>query len=165
MKLNKKMKISLTFILIIFIIILSTTLVLFNKSRVRFNIEESEKKLLSDYRYLDLYTLDEFDISLYFGLELKEIPSSLFLTDFELNKEEPAAFNPKVLVVIINSNTPSEYYDFFKDYSNMNINNSEDKKVVKFYKNAILKKGKNYMYFIAGKDKKDIEKTILNLKK
>ena len=165
MNLNKKMKVGLILTIVLLIIILLTSLILFHRNRVKFDPVEIEKELLNDYRYLDLYALDEFDVSLYFGLDLRDIPSSLFLTDFEIEEGKEEAFNPKSVVVIINSSESDKYYDFFRDYINMNVNNSEDKKRIDFYKNSILEKGNNYMYFIAGKDKKNIEKTILDLKK
>ena len=165
MKTNKKIKVILTLIITVLVIILITTFALFIKNKPKFDTVELEKELLNDYRHLDIYALDQFDISLYFGLDYLDIPSSLFLTDFaiEEGKEEP--FNPKVVIIVINSNDIQKYYDYFKDYINMNVNNAEDKKTKDFYKNAILKKGNNYLYFIAGKEKKNIEKTILDLKK
>ena len=79
----------------------------------RFNVSEVEKEITQKYKDLNLYALDKYDISLYLGLEYEEIPSSLFLTDFEQDEEDPKPFSPKSLVVVINTNDEDKYYDYF----------------------------------------------------
>ena len=161
---KNKLKIILTGIILVLIILLIVIFMYNKNNKDRFNVSEVEKEITQKYKDLNLYALDKYDISLYLGLEYEEIPSSLFLTDFEQDEEDPKPFSPKSLVVVINTNDVDKYYDYFKDFVNYHISSTEDKKEIKRYDKAILEKGSNYVYFILGKDKKDIEKTILDFK-
>ena len=64
-------------------------------------------------------------------------------------------------IIVMNTEKYQYYYEIFESHIDSNVMYTEDKKLFKLYsKNSILKKDKNYVYFIVSKKSKDIEETI-----
>ena len=64
------------------------------------------------------------------------------------------------MIIVINTDSPEYYYDIFRSYLDSYILNLEDLDVVNMYKDAVLEKGDNYVYFILGQEAKLIENEI-----
>ena len=161
---GKKIKILLISIIIILIVTILTVFLYSRNSKYKFDVIEVEKEIRENYKQLDLRTLDNFDVNLYFGLELDDNSSSLFLTDFTEDADNPTPFAPKHVIVLINTKEVDKYYESLDEFVSYHKMSTEDKKEIKLYDKAILEKGNNYIYLILGSERKDIEKTILKLK-
>lgn len=142
-------------------------LLLFNKNsnKTKFDLDLVQKEFMKEFKEYDVREFDQYDISMYFGLDFNEIPSSLFISDFSEDPDEPKPFAPKVLIIVINTQDAEDYYDSLLGFVDLNKNNLEDKKLAKKYEKAILKKGKNYVYLLLGDNPKDMEKKLLELAK
>lgn len=161
---SKKKKIILIASIAFLLVFIVGMIILINNNRkVKFDLDKIEKEMLKEYKELDIRTFDQYDISMYFGLDFNEIPSSLFLSDFVENAEEPKPFSPKILIIIINTKEVDNYYDSLLGFIDLNKDNSEDKKIAKLFNKAILKKGKNYVYLVLGDNPKEMEKKLLEL--
>lgn len=160
---NKKKITLIASIAFLIIFIIGMIILINNNRKSKFDLDKIEKEMLKEYKELDIRTFDQYDISMYFGLDFNEIPSSLFLSDFAENPEEPKPFSPKILIVIINTKDVDKYYDSLLGFIDLNKNNNEDKKIAKLFNKAILKKGENYVYLVLGDNSKEIEKKLLEL--
>lgn len=158
---NKKKITLIASIAFLIIFIIGMIILINNNRKSKFDLDKIEKEMLKEYKELDIRTFDQYDISMYFGFDFNEIPSSLFLSDFAENPEEPKPFSPKVLIIIINTKDVDKYYDSLLGFIDLNKNNNEDKKIAKLFNKAILKKGENYVYLVLGDNSKEIEKKLL----
>ncbi|MBR3209966.1 MAG: hypothetical protein IKF82_06870 [Bacilli bacterium] len=125
-----------------------------------YNIDSIKDKIINNYSEFGLRELDLYDVSMYFGIDLNDIPSSVFLTDFVESDENIGPFLPKHLVIVINSNKIDEYYNILKGYLDVNKSSFEDIKIINRFENAILKRNGNKLYLILGSNKKEIERII-----
>ena len=150
--------------LIVLIFLFIVFMIINNSKKTKFDLKVLEEKMIKEYKEYDIRTFDQYDISMYFGFDYNDIPSSLFLSDFVEDPEEPKPFAPKILIIIINTQKVDDYYDNLLGFVDLNKNNLEDKKMAKLYEKAIIKKGKNYVYLVLGDNPKDIEKKLLELK-
>ena len=160
---NKKKITLIVSIAFLIIFIIGMIILINNNRKSKFDLDKIEKEMLKEYKELDIRTFDQYDISMYFGFDFNEIPSSLFLSDFAENPEEPKPFSPKILIIIINTKDVDKYYDSLLGFIDLNKNNNEDKKIAKLFNKAILKKGKNYVYLVLGDNPKEMEKKLLEL--
>lgn len=158
---NKKKITLIVSIAFLIIFIIGMIILINNNRKSKFDLDKIEKEMLKEYKELDIRTFDQYDISMYFGFDFNEIPSSLFLSDFAENPEEPKPFSPKILIIIINTKDVDKYYDSLLGFIDLNKNNNEDKKIAKLFNKAILKKGENYVYLVLGDNSKEIEKKLL----
>lgn len=153
---NKKIVILIILFIVLIIGCLLFSVFMNNKS---YNIENIKTELINNYS--DLRELDVYDVSMYFGIDLNDIPSSLFLTDFVEDSENHNPFLPKQLIIVINSNKIDEYYNILQGYLEINKSSLEDIKDIKRFDSTIIKRDKNRLYLILGNNKKDIEKIIM----
>lgn len=158
---NKKKITLIASIAFLIIFIIGMIILINNNRKSKFDLVKIEKEMLKEYKELDIRTFDQYDISMYFGFDFNEIPSSLFLSDFVEDSEEPKPFSPKILIIIINTKDVDKYYDSLLGFIDLNENNNEDKKIAKLFNKAILKKGENYVYLVLGDNSKEIEKKLL----
>ncbi len=158
---NKKKITLIASIAFLIIFIIGMIILINNNRKSKFDLDKIEKEMLKEYKELDIRTFDQYDISMYFGFDFNEIPSSLFLSDFVEDSEEPKPFSPKILIIIINTKDVDKYYDSLLGFIDLNENNNEDKKIAKLFNKAILKKGENYVYLVLGDNSKEIEKKLL----
>lgn len=158
---NKKKITLIASIAFLIIFIIGMIILINNNRKSKFDLDKIEKEMLKEYKELDIRTFDQYDISMYFGFDFNEIPSSLFLSDFAEDPEEPKPFSPKILIIIINTKDVDKYYDSLLGFIDLNENNNEDKKIAKLFNKAILKKGENYVYLVLGDNSKEIEKKLL----
>ena len=155
---NRKKMLIISILIIVLVVIISS--IIFNNKLVKeYDIEKSKNLILEKYPELNLRELDYIDVSMYFGIDLNEIPSSLFLTDF-YESEENTVFNPNNLIIIINSKNIDNYYNTFRGYLDINKDNLENTEDIKKFENAILKKKKNKLYLVLGNKQEEIEKII-----
>ena len=133
-----------------------------------FNSKKFDLNKAKDYftdNYSDIRTYDQYDISNYFGIPFDEDDNYLFMGDFVDDPDAPKPFDPNELIVVINADNSSEYYELLKGFIDTNLMNQDDSKKIKLFDKAILKKGKKYTYLILGSKVKDKEKNLLKFLK
>ena len=169
-KINKTKKILIILIpvlIIIAIIILITS----NKNKKNYDLTEIEKTFTSYYQDINLESLSEEDITLYFTLPIKTDDHALLLSNFnpniELTEEEE---EPNLLLIItdLDKDMLNEYYDAIEGFVGSYIkiyDGTEDNKLVNLYNDAILTKGKDYFYLIMGTKNNELEEELNKLYK
>ncbi len=113
------------------------------------------QKVLHDY-YPELNELEKEEISMYFGIDVRELKTSLFIGNYEKNNN--SVFNPTTLIIIMEDKDVDKYYDLLLGYLNSNKNSDLNNTLL--YENSIIKKSKNRMYLILDKDSLKIENKI-----
>ena len=101
--------------------------------------------------------MDFIDMTNMFGISLDEASDATFLSNID-TFEDPTL--DSMMIIVINTDSPEYYYDIFRSYLDSYILNLEDLDVVNMYKDAVLEKGDNYVYFILGQEAKLIENEI-----
>ncbi len=120
------------------------------------NFDVIEKSFQKNYS--DLRILDEYDISMYFGIDKNDLQEQLFMTDFISTDENPGIFEPKTLIIIIRDKEIDYYYDILNGYLDSNKNDLD--KDISLYEKAILKKENNYVYLFLGDNNNKMEEEL-----
>ena len=148
-------------ILTIFVSILLIVLVviLVNKFKVKsYDIDSLKKDLVASYDELNLVEMDHVDVLSSFGFEKSEVDDALFLKSLVLDDEGNDVTKDINYIILMNTEKYQYYYEIFESHIDSNVMYTEDKKLLKLYsKNSIIKRDKNYVYFILSKKSKDIE--------
>ena len=135
---------------------------LFNKFKIKtYDVNELKDALIDEYSDLYLTEMDHVDVLSMFGFEKNEVEDALYLKSLKLDDDGNDITENINYIIIMNTDKYQYYYEIFESHIDSTIMYTEDKKLLKLYdKNVILKKDKNYVYFIVSKKSKDIEETI-----
>ena len=148
-------------ILTVFVSILLIVLVviLVNKFKVKsYDIDSLKNDLVASYDELNLVEMDHIDVLSSFGFEKSEVDDALFLKSLVLDDEGNDVTKDINYIILMNTEKYQYYYEIFESHIDSNVMYTEDKKLFKLYsKNSIIKRDKNYVYFILSKKSKDIE--------
>ena len=153
---SKKVKILIIIAIVVAATIAIVLMIKPNKEK-SFDIEELRKQSLSYYEDYELRILDFMDMTALFGIDKDNDENSMFLANIlneEIKKED-------MFILIVMNTNDSDYYDIFQSYVDSEKNYEDNEKILELFNNSILKKGKNYTYFILGDNPKEIEKDIL----
>ena len=154
MKNNKKMMIIGSIIASIVIVII---LCFAFPSSKRYDIAGIQSQCIKYYETNGLRIMDFIDMTNLFGTNFDELSDSIFMSNINIDEEFT---EDAMMIVVINDENSQYYYDLFKSHVDSYLMYSEDEILNELYKNSILAKGKNYMYFIVSKDAKTIESEI-----
>lgn len=153
---NKK-KIIIIVSVLVCLIIAIIMLFAFPFSSKRYDIESIESQCIQYYENDGLRVMDFIDMTTLFGTNFDELSDATFMSNINIDEE----FNDgSMMIVVINDENPTYYYDLFKSHVDSYLMYSEDVKLKELYENSILVNGKDYMYFIVSSDAKTIEKEI-----
>lgn len=141
---------------IIVLVVCICTLFIFRKNK-SIDFKKLEEELSA--RYDDLRVFDQYDISMYFGIDSDVLSSSLFMSDYNESGED-SLFDPDHLIIVIDSKDSQNYYDILSGFINSNINNRDINSKLNLYTEAIFKKKKNLVYLILGSNKEQVEKVL-----
>jgi len=156
------MKIKKVIILIIIIVIvLGVGLFIFNKKNKSVDMDKLEAEILDVYDDINVY--DQYDISLYFGIDYDFLSSTsdsyFFIGDYTPD-DENTQFDANELVIVINSSEYEYFYEILKGFLDSNINNRDSSSNLSLYTDAILEKDSGYVYLILGSKNDQIENII-----
>lgn len=155
---NNKKNVLLSVLGILLIMIITVVInVVSNISWKQYDIGAIQEQNLRYYSDNGLRIMDFIDMTSMFGISLDETNEATFLSNIN-PLDEPTL--DSMIVVVINTDSPEYYYDIFRSYLDSYILNLEDLDVVNMYKDAVLEKGDNYVYFILGQEAKLIESEI-----
>ena len=155
---NNKKNVLLSVLGILLIMIITVVInVVSNISWKQYDIGAIQEQNLRYYSDNGLRIMDFIDMTSMFGISLDETNEATFLSNIN-PLDEPTL--DSMIVVVINTDSPEYYYDIFRSYLDSYILNLEDLDVVNMYKDAVLEKGDNYVYFILGQEAKLIENEI-----
>lgn len=155
---NNKKNVLLSVLGILLIMIITVVInVVSNISWKQYDIGAIQEQNLRYYSDNGLRIMDFIDMTSMFGIPLDETNEATFLSNIN-PLDEPTL--DSMIVVVINTETPEYYYDIFRSYLDSYIINLEDSDVVQMYRDAVLKSGDNYVYFILGRESKIIESEI-----
>ena len=160
-------------ILIVFVgillLIIAAIILVINSNKKIFDLPSVSSKFISYYADIDLEELENENIDYYFSIPSSEITNGLLLSNFNPNEYiEDSEITPCLLLVLsdLSKEQIDDYYDslnaFIISYTN---SDSQKEELVSLYKNSILRKGKNYIYFIMGDNASIMEKELLYLYK
>ena len=160
-KLSKKTIIGILAV-IASVLLIVLVVILVNKLKIKsYDVKELKDNLISSYEELSLSEMDHVDVLSTFGFEKNEVEDALFLKSLVLDDEGNDVTKNINYIIVMNTEKYQYYYEIFESHIDSNVMYTEDKKLFKLYsKNSILKKNKNYVYFIVSKKSKDIEETI-----
>ena len=155
---NKKTHNKIIIISIIAIIIFGIIIfLLFPFSFKRYDVDAIESQFLKYYSDKNLRVMDFVDMTALFGTNFDDTSDVIFMGNVTI--DQPYT-EDTMLVVVINDDNPIYYYDLLQSHIDSYLMYSDDDILNKLYKNAILVKGKKFVYFIVSNDAKVIEKEI-----
>ena len=168
-KSNKIKRYMLIFIIVIIILSLSYIISknFISKNNKKYDVNIVEKRFLDYYSDLNFESFQSNDVALYFTISPPITSETVMIGNFNPNEEiKDELIDPNIILLISNitKDECNEYYDalsaFILSYKDgVNI----DEKLSNLYKNAILKKGDNYIYLIIGTYSNTIEKELNEL--
>lgn len=155
-------------IIAIIVLVITAILIIAFKDDKNFDLDKVKEQFLSYYIDDDIHEIEKDNIDYYFAIPSGEIDSALLLSNFDPNDIDDENDSLRLIFLIPNIGIEKvdEYYDSLDGFVYAHINNNNlSKKEINLYKNAILKRGKSYVYLILGKDNKIMEQELLRLYK
>lgn len=152
---NKKKIIFIGILLLVIVLIIIFFVTKANKKS--YDVAAVQEQCIRYYSENGIRIMDFVDMTALFGTDLDESSDAMFLSNID-TLDDPTL--DSMIIVLINTDDPEYYYDIFRSYLDSYIMNLEDLEVVQMYRDSVLKKGNNYVYFILGKDAKIIESEI-----
>lgn len=155
---NKKKVIVISSALILFSVLVVILFISFNKKIVKsYDIEVLKEQTIRYYDDQGIRLMDFIDTTNQFGISNIDIDNSLFMSNIS-NEEQLSS--DMLMLVVMNTNNPTYYYDIFQSYIDTNKLNITEEDTLELFNKSILVKGDNFVYFIVGKDSKTMEKEI-----
>ena len=147
----------LAFILIIITLILLIYYIINIKEDYVFVSNDLSLQLIEKYDDLNLRQMDYYDISTYFGLAINDMQNVLFISDFSGNDEN--VFNPKELIIIVDRDENRDFYNYLRDYVEMNARNIETEEKL-LYEKAIIEENDKVIYLVMGSKQEEISEYL-----
>lgn len=155
---NNKKHVLIAVLSILFVMILTVVInIILNISWEKYDISLVKNDMFRFYEDREIRNMDFIDMTDLFATTFEENEDSLFLTNMNSNDGINSEF---MLIIVINTDDPSSYYDIFKSHLDSYMMYSDDEELLSLYNNAVLVQGKNFIYFIIDKDASIIEKEI-----
>lgn len=154
---NKKTVLLIVICLTLLMVLTVAINVISNVSWKEYNVGAVQEQCIRYYEEKGIRLMDFIDMTNMFGISLDEASDATFLSNID-TFEDPTL--DSMMIIVINTDSPEYYYDIFRSYLDSYILNLEDLDVVNMYKDAVLEKGDNYVYFISGQEAKLIENEI-----
>lgn len=156
---NNKKHVLIIVLSILFVMIITVVLnVIFSTSWKKYEISSIQNDMFRFYSDRGLRTMDFVDMTGLFGINLDNLDEdSMYLTNYNIEDDINSEF---MLIVVINTDDPTYYYDIFNSHLDSYMMYSEDEELIKLYEKAVLVEGDNFIYFIIDKDASMIEKEI-----
>lgn len=160
-------------ILIVFVgillLIITAIILIINSNKKTFDLPSVSSKFVGYYSDISLEEMENENIDYYFSIPSSEITNGLLLSNFNPNEyNEENEITPCLLLVLsdLSKEQINDYYDSLNAFITSYINsNSQKEELISLYKTSILRKGKNYIYFIMGDNASIMEKELLYLYK
>lgn len=153
---NKKNIIILITVLIV--IVIAVAIFVFSKLSFKsYDIPAIEEQCIRYYTDRNIRTMDFIDMTSLFGTNIEETSDAVFLSNMNVEEE---INSESMMIIVMNTEDSSYYYDLFKSHLDSYMMYNDNEELLTLYENAILVKGKNYVYFIIDKEAEVIEKEI-----
>ena len=160
----------IVFIGILILVVMGIILIVRNDNKT-FDLASVSSQFTGYYSDINLEELEKENIDYYFSIPTSEIENALLLSNFNPNEysvNDEEEITPCLLLLLsdLSKEELNEYYDslnaFIISYTN---SDSQNKELVSLYKNAILRRGYNYIYLIMGENNKILESELMRLYK
>ncbi len=149
-------------------LVLIAVLIIIFKDDKKFDLNKVKEQFISYYVDEELQELEKDNLDYYFQIPSSEIDNGLLLSNFNPYNMDEEKTSHKLLLLLtdLSIEKVDEYYDSLDGIIYVYTNNdSLDESVTSLYKNAILKRGKSYVYLIIGEENNIMEQELLNLYK
>ncbi len=149
-------------------LVLIAILIIIFKNDKKFDLNKVKEQFISYYADEGLQELEKDNLDYYFQIPSSEIDNSLLLSNFNPYNMDEEKTSHKLLLLLtdLSIEKVDEYYDSLDGIIYVYTNNdSLDESISSLYENAILKRGKSYVYLIIGEENNIMEEELLNLYK
>ena len=165
-KFNKKIFLIIPFIILIIGLIVFIGI---SSSKIKeYDITKISQKIESHYKDENLEIIKEEDVINYFPIPSEYFNSSILATNYNPNVDQDDYKNAHLIFFVtkLNKKDRDDIYEFLegfaKSYSMKYVKNADLEEMMA---NAIVKKGKDYVYLVLGSRNKEMEEDLLSLMK
>lgn len=158
----------ISLLLAIALLLVIAVLIVIFKDDKKFDLDKVKEQFMSYYVDNGLQELDKDNFDYYFQIPSSEIENGILLSNFDPYNIDEEHNSSKLLLLItdLTIEKVDEYYDSLNGLLYVHSNNDKlDNYLTSLYKNAILKRGKSYVYLIIGEDNDIMEQELLRLYK
>jgi len=165
-KFNKRL-----FLIILFIVLILGLIVFIgisNSKIDKYDLTKISQKIENHYKDENLEIVHEEDVISYFPIPTEYMSTSVLAANFNPNVEQDDYKNAHLIFFVteLKKNDRDDVYEFLEGFAkSYSMKYVEDADLEEIMANAIVKKGKDYVYLILGSRNKEMEEDLLSLMK